>query len=846
MPVPSQSFDVKLYDASRSLRTFRIDLDSGATVSFIRLDLAKLLQINISPNGQLAILADKKSRMQSLGEVDILVIEDSTGHIVLRLRALVVENLGVHCYGGQTLHLDNQIVGDVSQKTISFHGGRFKIIQSTVHAVAHPPPVLSLKHDHGTATLSTVSATEVVCTSPDTSSTPDQFESEMNVNSLKSKTIAIKPSKYLLPLGIYDIKVDQEHASSNTILIVPQPPVIPANISDPESLPWSPQICSIMDGKAQYVNFSETAPLQHEKNVHFQAIPVSEISMVKAEAISDKKLKLPALPNTNHSTTFTQVMSEIKVNKGIMSPAQLSKFEAGIMSNLTAFDENLAKGYDNEDDPHEASFSFRQENKAPPYKVWVPQFNRKCQAILQSKCDELERAGVLADPKKHNVDIRHVSPCFIQQKARAKSKPLETCELSEVRFITCFNVLNDSIHPVSGRSKSYNDILAFMSRHKFLIFADLYNSYFQIRMNKKHWKYLGVMTPHRGLKIMTRCGQGLLNSDVELDQVLAKVLGDAMTAGHCLAARDDLFVGGATIDEALENWNSILGKLASNNLKITARKVRVFMGDTEVFGHRVTNGQVKPSQHNINSLAKTTTEELQTVRQVNGWKGLYKTLIRHLPNLSHFMSPFDTICGGKASSSRFDWTKPGILEAFNAATNQLENIHATFLPHPSEQLFLMPDTSKSNLCTGWGLYAKRKGDDKEEEKLVPVQYASAKLPPYMATWAPCELEGAGSVVAIDQVRHFINESNLTTIVLADNKPVVDAANLMKIGRHSRNSRLQSLLTSVNRSNITFKHNSAKAGLHVVADAASRHRTTCGLKTARWRDSYKICQMLFNV
>ena len=344
MPVPSQSFDVKLYDASRSLRTFRIDLDSGATVSFIRLDLAKLLQINISPNGQLAILADKKSRMQSLGEVDILVIEDSTGHIVLRLRALVVENLGVHCYGGQTLHLDNQIVGDVSQKTISFHGGRFKIIQSTVHAVAHPPPVLSLKHDHGTATLSTVSAAEVVYTSPDTSSTPDQFESEMNVNSLKSKTIAIKPSKYLLPLGIYDIKVDQEHASSNTILIVPQPPVIPANISDPESLPWSPQICSIMDGKAQYVNFSETAPLQHEKNVHFQAIPVSEISMVKAEAISDKNLKLPALTDTNHSITFTQVMSDIKVNKGIMSPAQLSKFEAGIMSNLTAFDENLAKG----------------------------------------------------------------------------------------------------------------------------------------------------------------------------------------------------------------------------------------------------------------------------------------------------------------------------------------------------------------------------------------------------------------------------------------------------------------------------------------------------------------------
>ena len=99
----------------------------------------------------------------------------------------------------------------------------------------------------------------------------------------------------------------------------------------------------------------------------------------------------------------------------------------------------------------------------------------------------------------------------------------------------------------------------------------------------------------------------------------------------------------------------------------------------------------------------------------------------------------------------------------------------------------------------------------------------------MSTWCPCELEGVGVVIAIDQVRHWINESRLTTIVLPDNKPVVDAANMMKIGRHSKNARLQSLLTSVNRSNITFQHNSAKAGLHLVPDAASRLKMSCKSK-----------------
>ena len=96
---------------------------------------------------------------------------------------------------------------------------------------------------------------------------------------------------------------------------------------------------------------------------------------------------------------------------------------------------------------------------------------------------------------------------------------------------------------------------------------------------------------------MTRLGQGLLNSDVHLDQVLGRVLGDQMTAGFCLAARDDVFVGGDTIDECIANWEVVLSRLNSHNLKLNPAKVRVMLGDSEVFGHRVVDGTVRPSEH---------------------------------------------------------------------------------------------------------------------------------------------------------------------------------------------------------------------------------------------------------
>ena len=216
------------------------------------------------------------------------------------------------------------------------------------------------------------------------------------------------------------------------------------------------------------------------------------------------------------------------------------------------------------------------------------------------------------------------------------------------------------------------------------------------------------------------------------------------------------------------------------------------------------------------------------MKQVNSWKGLYKTLIRHLPHLATVMMPFDQACASKASSSKFDWSRPGILAAFNTATSHLKEIRTTYLPRPEEQLVLQPDTSSSNLCTGWVLYTIRHSE--QGTQWLPVQYASGKLSNYMESWTPCEKEGVGAVLAIDQVRHWVNESLKPTIVMPDNKPVVEAASKMKLGKASTNSRLQQLLASVNRSNITFRHNSAKAGLHTVPDALSRiPRSSCCTK-----------------
>ena len=70
--VPSQSLRVGTI-LEKLDHAFKIDVISGATVSFFREDVVNWLNLNVLPNNQLAILADKISQLKSLGEVDVLV-----------------------------------------------------------------------------------------------------------------------------------------------------------------------------------------------------------------------------------------------------------------------------------------------------------------------------------------------------------------------------------------------------------------------------------------------------------------------------------------------------------------------------------------------------------------------------------------------------------------------------------------------------------------------------------------------------------------------------------------------------------------------------------------------------
>ena len=238
--IPSQVLLVHFNGSS-----VQITLDSGATVSYIKSSVVSDLKLNMSPNNQLALLADKKTRMASLGEIDCLV---TLGDIQLRLRALVMQNLQADCFGGTTFHADNGIEAKIKEGIIKIHGKYIVKQFNPIYSMpVHPPPAEKLP------------LPKIPSVSP--------LEAENLCSNVKLNAISLPVSKVVYPSDYLPLPL-KSNPPLSYLSITP-------SFSEAYDNPnWPPQICQIINGAAMYQNTS-TVPLSVQKYAHFRPHPVS-------------------------------------------------------------------------------------------------------------------------------------------------------------------------------------------------------------------------------------------------------------------------------------------------------------------------------------------------------------------------------------------------------------------------------------------------------------------------------------------------------------------------------------------------------------------------------------------
>ena len=328
-------------------------------------------------------------------------------------------------------------------------------------------------------------------------------------------------------------------------------------------------------------------------------------------------------------------------------------------------------------------------------------------------------------------------------------------------------------------------------------------------------KYCGVATLFKGIRVYTRSAMGMPASETCLEELMSRVLGDRIQEGCVAKIADDLYVGGNSPIEVLNNWRRVLALLQMNNLRLSAAKTIICPKKVVVLGWVWSNGTLQASPHKLAALSSVAPPS--TVQGLRSFVGAYKVLSRVLPRFAELLDPLDQATAGKESRDKIVWCD-GLLLAFKTAQRALVDNRTITIPQPQATLWIVTDGSVKNRGISATLYVHRNGS------LLLAGFFSAKLRKHQVTWLPCEIEALAICAAIRHFAPYIIQSPHTTEVLTDSRPCVQAYEKFKRGEFSASSRVTTFLSTVSRYSVHIRHIAGVENLPF--DFASRNPKEC--------------------
>nr|XP_022310274.1 uncharacterized protein LOC111115730 isoform X2 [Crassostrea virginica] len=559
-----------------------------------------------------------------------------------------------------------------------------------------------------------------------------------------------------------------------------------------------PSFVDSVAGKIRIANLSNE-PRTIKRNQHLCLVRPTFSPDALPNEITTPVPKLN-LKYSKHTTSHSAAVNLDPDNT--LSPEMKAQFMKTLDTYSEVFNPTF-KGYNGASGPLKAVVNMGQV-KPPQRKGRLPQYNKQLLSTLQDKFDELEACGVFAKPEIAKVNVEYVNPSFLVKKPSGG-----------FRLVTAFADVGRYSKPQPSLMPDVDSTLRQIAQWKYIAITDLTQAFYQIPLAKESMKYCGVVTPFRGVRVYARSAMGMPGSETILEELTCRVLGDLVQEGVVAKLADDLYCGGSTPEDLLNNFTRTLHALQRNGLNLSASKTVIAPRETTILGWIWREGTLRASPHRIAALA--TCQPPSTVTGLRSFIGAFKVLGRVLKGCSQIISPLDTATAGKDSKDKIQWTDD-LHSHFEKAQKSLSSSQTITLPQATDQLWIVTDGALRSGGLGATLYVNR------NNKLYLSGFFSAKLRGNQHTWLPCEVEALSISAAVKHFSPYIVQSSLNACVLTDSKPCVQAFEKMCRGEFSASPRVSTFLSTVSRFQVSLRHVSGAAIL--PTDFSSRNVPTC--------------------
>ena len=770
---PSDDYDDALFDEPTACRVgiiqspilvvhygshpVHLTLDTGATSTMIRSAFARKIGLPITPATQTARQADGRSTLTVIGETHF---EVSRGRYTFQVDGLVVDELHNDVLAGTTFLVSNDIATRPAKNQIIIKG------KDIIYYGA--------QHTKISATARRVTVQTALCRA-------------------SNHTVAVMPGEF--------IEFSVPDKSDTTWALEPRMDCM-VNHGVKLAKAWpTPQEIQSVAGIIRVVNTRED-PILIRRHQHVcQVTPVVEVEdtgLPPSDICPDSTARV-IIPGDTSQPYYTAVSldpdNSLSQECKDKFTSLLSKYDDVFTPVVSLY--NGASG--------DVKATVNMGPTLPPQrKGRLPHYNTATLRDLQDKFDDLERAGVFAKPEDVNITVEYLNTSFLVKKPSGGS-----------RLVTAFGEVGAYSKPQPSLMPSVDKVLRDIAAWQYIIITDLLQSFYQIPLEHSSMKYCGVVTPYKGIRVYTRSAMGMPGSETCLEELMSRVLGELIMDGKVAKLADDLYIGGQTPEEALDNLSSVLDALQCNNLRLSARKTIICPKSAVILGWIWSAGTLKASSHKLSALS--TVDPPKTVQGLRSFIGAYKVLSRVLPGYAQYTHSLDKTTAGRQSKEKIVWHDE-LLAQFKEAQAALLHTRAITLPTASDTLWIVTDGAVKSNGMGATMYVFR------DNKTYLAGFFNAKLHKHQITWLPCEVEALCIAAAIKHFSPYIIQSSTTTQVLTDSRPCVQAYEKLNRGEFSNSARVTTFLSMVSRYQVHVSHIAGAANL--PSDYTSRNAASC--------------------
>lgn len=377
------------------------------------------------------------------------------------------------------------------------------------------------------------------------------------------------------------------------------------------------------------------------------------------------------------------------------------------------------------------------------------------------------------------------------------------------RLVIDFRKLNEKTindrYPIPDTSS----ILANLGNNKYYTTLDLASGFHQIPMNIKDIEKT-AFSINNGKYEFLRLPFGLKNAPSIFQRVMDDVLRDYI-GKICYVYIDDIIIFGKTIEEHLNNLETILQVLRNANFKIQPDKSEFIKTEVEFLGFIVSENGLKPNPKKVEAIQKyPKPTNLKELRMFLGLSGYYRRFIKDYAKLA---KPLTNLLRGEDGhrqiSKHQSKNTPVAMgqeaaEAFTTLKNILSSSDVLIFPNFEKPFILTTDASDKAL----GAVLSQETPQGER----PITFISRTLRKSEENYAANEKEMLAIIWALDSLRNFLYGAKIK--IYTDHQPLTYA-----LSPKNNNSKLKRWQSFLNEHKHQMFYKTGKS--NIVADALSR-------------------------